>query len=94
MIRINCFFQANAGEGAMECALEAAKALTAKSLQHEGCVAYDVFCSATRKDIFMICETWRDQAALDKHSATPEFAEYVGVIQQNCKLKIESFQFA
>ena len=42
----------------------------------------------------MICETWRDQAALDKHSATPEFAEYVGVIQQNGKLKIESFQFA
>ena len=93
MIRINCFFQANAVEGAFEHALEAAKALTAKSLQHEGCVAYDVFCSATRKDIFMICETWRDQAALDKHSATPEFAEHVGVIQQNGLLKIESFQF-
>ena len=93
MIRINCFFQANASKQAFECALEAAKALTAKSLQHEGCVAYDVFCSATRKDIFMICETWRDQAALDKHSATPEFAENVGVIQQNGLLKIESFQF-
>jgi len=74
-------------------ALEAAKALTAKSLGHEGCIAYDVFASATREDVFMICETWKDQACLDKHSATPEFAEYVGIIQENGLLKIETFEF-
>ena len=74
-------------------ALEAAKALTAKSLGHEGCIAYDVFSSATREDVFMICETWKDQACLDKHSATPEFAEYVGIIQENGLLKIEPFEF-
>ena len=73
-------------------ALEAAKALTAKSLGHEGCIAYDVFASATREDVFMICETWKDQACLDKHS-TPEFAEYVGIIQENGLLKIETFGF-
>ena len=77
----------------MDKALEAAKALTAKSLGHEGCVAYDVFASATREDVFMICETWKDQASLDKHSATPEFAEYVGIIQENGLLKIETFDF-
>ena len=74
-------------------ALEAAKALTAKSLGHEGCIAYDVFASATREDVFMICETWKDQACLDKHSATPEFAKYVGIIQENGLLKIETFEF-
>lgn len=91
MIRLNCFFQAN--EGRYDEALEAAIALTARSQQHEGCKAYDVFESATRPDVFMICETWQDQACLDKHSATPEFAEYVGVIQNCGTLKLEQFEF-
>lgn len=93
MIRINCFFKAAEKPDAMAKAVEAAKALTAKSLGHEGCIAYDVFCSATRTDVMIICETWKDQACLDKHSATPEFAEYVGIIQENGTLKIESFEF-
>lgn len=93
MIRINCFFKASATPDAMGKALDAAKALTAKSLGHEGCIAYDVFASGTREDVFMICETWESQDALDKHSSTPEFAEYVGMIQENGTLKIESFKF-
>jgi quinol monooxygenase YgiN len=56
-------------------------------------VAYDVFASATRKDIFMICETWQNQEVLDKHSATPEFAENVGIMQRCGTLKLESFTF-
>ena len=52
MIRLNCFFQAKEGKFAE--ALEAAKALTAESLKQDGCVAYDVFESATRKDVFII----------------------------------------
>ena len=92
MIRINCFFKANCSNCFAK-AVEAAKALTAKSLNHEGCIAYDVFTSATRESIFMICETWKDQECLDKHSATPEFAEYVGIIQEHGTLKIESFNF-
>lgn len=91
MIRLNCFFQAKKGK--YNEALEAAMLLTAKSLKHQGCVAYDVFESATRKDIFMICETWQDQESLDMHSATPEFAECVGIIQQCGELKLEQFQF-
>ncbi|MBQ0049650.1 MAG: antibiotic biosynthesis monooxygenase [Bacteroidales bacterium] len=89
MIRLNCFFQAKKGK--YNEALEAAMLLTAKSICHEGCVAYDVFESATRKDIFMICETWADQASLDKHSATPEFADCVGIIQSCGELKLEKF---
>ncbi len=92
MIRLNCFFKANCSNCYAK-ALEAAKALTAKSLNHEGCIAYDVFASATRNDVFMICETWKDQESLDKHSATPEFAENVGIIQECGLLKLEQFEF-
>ena len=91
MIRLNCFFKAK--EGKFNEALEAAIALTAKSQKHEGCIAYDVFESTTRPDVFMICETWKDQEVLDKHSATPEFAQYVGIIQECGDMKIEQFQF-
>ncbi len=91
MIRLNCFFQAKKGK--YNEALEAAILLTAKSQTHEGCIAYDVFESATRKDIFMICETWQDQTSLDKHSATPEFAECVTRIQACGELKLEKFDF-
>ena len=67
--------------------------LTAKSQKHEGNIAYDVFESATRKDIFMICETWQDQESLDKHSATPEFTECGAKIQACGELKLEKFDF-
>lgn len=90
MLRLNCFFEAK--EGLYDRALEAAIALVAKSQSHEGCIAYDVFESATRPNIFSIIETWTDQAALDKHSATPEFAEYVGIMQECGALKVEVFE--
>jgi quinol monooxygenase YgiN len=92
MIRLNCFFQSN-DEAGFRKALAAAEALTAKSLKHEGCVAYDVFASATRKDVFMICETWLNQEALDKHSATPEFGENVAIMEECGALKLERFEF-
>jgi quinol monooxygenase YgiN len=92
MIRLNCFFQANDAAQFAE-ALAAAKALTEKSLHHEGVVAYDVFTSATRADVFLICETWQNREVLDKHSATPEFKENVGIIQRCGSMKLESFNF-
>ena len=92
MIRINCFFQAH-DQLAYDYALAAAKLLVKASQSHEGVVAYDVFESGTRPLIFMICETWRDQAALDKHSATAEFGKYVGVMQECGDIKTEIFEF-
>ncbi len=91
MIRINCFEAVK--EGRREEALEAAKALTAESLKQDGCIAYDVFESATRPGVFLICETWRDQNALDDHSASESFKMYVGIMQETGTLKIESFDF-
>lgn len=92
MIRLNCFFQAGDADQYKE-ALRAAIALTEQSRKHAGCVAYDVFQSATRSDVFMICETWADQASLYAHSATPEFAKYVTRMQQCGQLKLEKFEF-
>ena len=83
MIRLNCFFQANDGEQ-FKTALQAAVALTEHSQKHEGCIAYDVF---------LICETWEDQASLDKHSATPEFKKYSPMMRQCGQMKVERFEF-
>lgn len=91
MLRLNCFFQAS--EGRYDEALQAAIALAAKSQSHEGCRAYDVFESATRPDVFMICETWQDQEALDRHARTPEFIQYVGIINSCGEMKIETLAF-
>lgn len=92
MIRLNCFFHAN-NDADYKNALAAALDLTTASRKHEGNIAYDTFQSATRPDVFMICETWTDQASLDKHSATPEFEKYVGVINSCGMLKLEKFDF-
>ena len=92
MIRLNCFFQATDGDQYKD-ALRAAVALTEKSRNHAGCIAYDVFQSATRSDVFMICETWKDQASLDLHSATLEFKKYVAEIEACGQMKLERFEF-
>lgn len=91
MIRLNCFIRVdNDRYGTV---LDAARSLTEASLLQDGCVAYDVFTSATRPDVLLICETWRDRTALDAHSASPEFTEYVGIMRANSEMKLESFEF-
>lgn len=45
--------------------LQTAKDLVASSLKDEGCIAYDIFESATRPDVLMICETWTDGSIID-----------------------------
>lgn len=91
MIRVNVFIKVE--ERNYPSVLEAAKELTAKSLGDAGCIAYDVFASATRKDVLMICETWSDEASLDAHAKTPHFAECVARIEAHAAMKIEKFEF-
>ena len=91
MIRLNVFIQVSADRRAA--ALEAAKALTACYLQDKGCIAYDIFESATRPDVLLICETWADADALAAHSATAHFERYVGQIEQLGQMKLEQFEF-
>ncbi len=56
MLRLNCFIRVE--DDKYEIVLEAARRLTEASLLQEGCVAYDIFRSATRPNVLMICETW------------------------------------
>lgn len=91
MIRLNCFFKAKPGK--YNEALEATIALVVASQQQEGCIAYDVFESGTRKDIFMICETWANQEVLDAHSASDVFKTLVPQIEACGELKLEKFEF-
>lgn len=91
MLRLNCFIKVEAEKRAE--LLEAAKRLTAASLTQDGCVAYDIFESATRGDVLMICETWRDRQALDAHSASEVFVKEVGLMRSIAEMKLETFEF-
>lgn len=91
MLRLNCFISVAAQN--REEVLAAAKRLTAASLLQDGCIAYDIFESATRPEVMMICETWRDQTALDAHSASDVFMEEVGKMNALAEMKLETFEF-
>ncbi|MCH5225264.1 MAG: antibiotic biosynthesis monooxygenase [Muribaculaceae bacterium] len=91
MIRINCFISVS--EEKRSEVLEAAKRLTSASQQQDGCIAYDIFESATRRNVLMICETWRDQAALDAHSNSKVFHDEVSILHSNAEMKLETFKF-
>lgn len=91
MLRLNCFIKVCIEKKAE--VLESAKALTAASIKQEGCIGYDVFESATRPDVIMICETWSDKDALAAHSASKVFKEEVSKIRNLAQMKLETFVF-
>ena len=91
MIRLNVFIQVN--ESNRNAVLETAKELVAQSLNDNGCIAYDVFESATRKDVLMICETWKDAESLDAHEKAAHFITLVPKLQELGKMKLEKFEF-
>ena len=91
MIRINCFISVE--EDNKKLVLEAAKRLTAASLKQDGCIAYDIFESATRPSVLMICETWRDKEALDAHSSSQVFHDEVNIMHNYAEMKLEKFTF-
>lgn len=91
MIRLNVFIQV--GEESREEVLCAAKELVAESLKDEGCIAYDIFESATRRNVLMICETWKNEASLKAHEASQHFQIIVPRIQALGEMKLEKFNF-
>ena len=56
-------------------------------------MAYDIFESATRRDVLMICETWRDAEALSAHEKMPYFVDYVAQMHALGEMKLEKFSF-
>jgi len=91
MIRLNVFI--SVAEANRTKVLDAARELTASSLEEEGCIAYDVFESATRPDVLMICETWKDAEALTAHSKGAVFVKNIAVLQEFATVKLEKFEF-
>ena len=91
MIRLNCFISVK--EENRKEVLDAARRLTEASLRQEGCIAYDIFESATRPDVLMFCETWRDQAALDAHATSEVFIKETKLIHDLADLKLERLSF-
>lgn len=91
MIRLNVFIQVSESNRAE--VLETAKALVASSLKDKGCIAYDIFESATRSDVLMICETWENAETLAVHSKAEHFVTLVPKIQALASMKLEQFEF-
>lgn len=91
MIRLNVFIQVN--ESNRAAALETAKELVAQSLKDNGCIAYDVYESATRNDVLMICETWQDADSLSAHEKAAHFVTLVPKLQELGDMKLEKFEF-
>jgi quinol monooxygenase YgiN len=92
MIRLNAFIRLNDATKRGE-AIAIAADLVAKSLNDEGCIAYDIFGSATREDVLMICETWSNASTLLAHSQSAHFTTLVPKLQELGELKIEQFEF-
>lgn len=91
MIRLNVFIRTT--EPNRSELIRTAKELVAGSLKDAGCIAYDLFESATRPEVLMICETWNDAASLTAHEQTAHFTSLVPRMQQLGELKIERFEF-
>ena len=91
MIRLNVFIQVSADNRAA--VMEMAKELVACCLKDNGCIAYDIFESATREDVLMICETWKDEESLAAHEKVTHFATLVPKIQDIASMKLEKFSF-
>ena len=92
MIRLNVFIRVK--EEKREAVLAAAKELVTASQKDKGCIAYDVFESATRHDVLMICETWKDAEALSAHEHTPHFMTLVPQIEELAEMKIEILKYS
>ena len=91
MIRLNVFIQVSAENRAA--VLESAKELVAYSLKDNGCIAYDVFESATRSDVLMIWETWKDAESLSANARVDHFVDLVQKIQGLAVMMFEKFEF-
>ena len=91
MIRLTVFIQVDEKNRAELVA--AAKELVAASQKDSGCISYDLFESATRPDVLMICETWKDDESLSAHSQAPHFTRLVPKIESLGTMKTERFEF-
>jgi quinol monooxygenase YgiN len=91
MIRLNVFISVEDINRTR--VLDAAKELTAASVKEKGSIAYDVFESATRPNVLLICETWKDSDALSNHEKEASFIKNIAILKEFTTVKVEKFEF-
>lgn len=91
MIRLNVFISVEGVNRAT--VLDAAKELTAASVKENGCIAYDIYESATRPNVLLICETWKDSEALSNHEKGAAFIKNIAILKKFTSIKVEKFDF-
>lgn len=92
MIRLNCGMIAETDENRRK-AIALATELVELSLHDEGCIEYDLLGSLNNTDRLVIYETWKDEAALKAHMASPHFQRLVPEIEKIATLTLEQFSF-
>lgn len=88
MKRINAFFQLNDVATKAEF-LAACNVLVEESNKEAGCIAYDLFASTTRDDVFVMVETWKDDEAIEFHNSTEHFKAGIEKLGKLCSSKVE-----
>jgi quinol monooxygenase YgiN len=91
MIRLNVFIRIE--EANRTKVLEAAKELTKFSTNEDGCISYDIYESATRPNILMFCETWKDGESLENHEKSAHFVKNIAILSELASFKVERFEF-
>jgi quinol monooxygenase YgiN len=56
--------------------LEVAKPLIAATHEEEGNLSYELYKHAADRTLYIMVETWRDQAAVAAHNASPHFTGF------------------
>lgn len=91
MIRLNVFISLDEANRAQ--VLDAAKELTKFSILEDGCISYDIYESATRPNVLMFCETWKDSEALSIHEKSAHFVKNIAILSALTTTKVEKFEF-
>lgn len=91
MIRLNVFIRTT--ESNRDELVTIARELTAASLRDEGCVAYDLYESATRRDVLLIAKPGRTKRPSQRTARQPHFTVLVPRLRELGEMKTEKFVF-
>ncbi len=72
--------KAKVGDGAVDAARDAIKAMVDATMEEEGCIAYSFTTDICDPSVMHIVEKWVDDAALAAHFATPHMAAFQGAL--------------
>ncbi len=56
--------------------LEFAREMVAAERKVEGCISFDIYEDILVRNTFLLVEQWEDEASLEAHTETDEYADY------------------